>query len=157
VLAELRDIWEKRGAFIASTIINAVILLSAFFIGRYFKKKGPALYAITARAISPHLTQLLIGSFVVAVGFAAHWFKGKNQHWYGRIEVLFGIVSAFSIAVSLSADRPWLPQGATLVGCAYVIARGMNNMSDAKAKLNTRTGSRDRSSTSNTSRRTSGR
>jgi hypothetical protein len=114
------------------------IALFAVVIGHFAKTKGLALYALTARTIGPHLTQISIGTIVACIGFAAHWFKGKSQHWYGMVEVIFGIVSGFSIALNLSADHPWLPQGARLVGCAYVIARGMNNVSEAKAKRKAR-------------------
>jgi hypothetical protein len=131
----LRQAWL---GFVFSSLVNVAIVLVAISLGRLARTKGPALYAMTSRAIGPHLTQFIIGASVVFIGFAAHWFKGKSQRWYGRVEVLFGIASGFSIALNLSADHAWLPQGATLVGCAYVIARGLNNSSEAKAKLTTR-------------------
>jgi hypothetical protein len=67
-------------------------------------------------------------------GDSGCWIWRGNWCGYGTVEIIFWIVSGFSIAFSLQPDKPWMPQGATLVGCAYVIARGMNNVHEAKPK-----------------------
>ena len=73
--------------------------------------------------------------FAVAVlpaGYFASRFKQKNQWRYGLVEVVVGIATAFGVTVQLKGVQP--PQGLTLVAAAYVVARGFNNMSDARKK-----------------------
>ena len=48
--------------------------------------------------------------------------------------MVFGTVSAFAIAAAFTPERAMLPQCASLLGCTYVIARGLNNISEANAK-----------------------
>lgn len=107
-------------------------------------KHGRALYVAMILALGPHIVQIGIGVIVVGFGIGAHWFRRLNQRWYGMVEVVFGAVSGFTIAFSMIPSRPAPSQWASLVGCAYVVARGLNNMSDAKAKLNTRTSAASR-------------
>jgi hypothetical protein len=122
---------------ILGTTLSELALLVLFAVGliasgRGLLFKGPPLYSWAARTIGTYLTHLIIGAVVVFLGIAAHWFKGKNQRWYGMVEVLFGSISGFGIALNISPRNSWLTQGAALVGCAYVIARGLNNIADAK-------------------------
>jgi hypothetical protein len=48
------------------------------------------------------------------------------------IEVIFGTMSGFSIAFGITPDRATLVQWASLVGCSYVVARGLSNMYEGK-------------------------
>jgi hypothetical protein len=98
---------------------------------------GPRLYKLSTRLIGPHLTQVLIAIAVICMGVIAHWFKRLNQRSYGIVEVVFGCVSGLCIALSMTPATAALTQWASLVGCSYVVARGLNNMYDAKSKLNT--------------------
>jgi hypothetical protein len=54
---------------------------------------------------------ITIGVVVILVGIFAHWFKRRNQRWYGIVEVIFGIISAFSVAFAMSSDSRYCPSG----------------------------------------------
>jgi len=112
-----------RGFVLLLTLISAINTIIV---------KGHDIYSATARIVGPHITQIAIGVLVTVMGVFARRFKLKNLRWYGIVEVMFGIISGFSVAFTLSAAKPWIPQGPTLVGCAYVIARGLNNIADSK-------------------------
>ena len=77
------------------------------------------------------LTQFLIALTVTAIGVAAFSFKRKNKKWYGNVEVIVGILSAFFVARSMGPNKFDLAKWSTLAGCAYVIARGLGNRDDA--------------------------
>ena len=72
-----------------------------------------------------------LGLTVVAVGYVAHRFKRISQRWYGVVEVAFGVASGFAVAFSIYTPSPSVTQWATLIGCAYVLTRGLNNVYDA--------------------------
>ena len=87
------------------------------------------------RTIGLRATQVIIAVGVTFLGFMAHSFKKKNQKWYGRVEMLFGFLTAFIVAGTLSSGTLELARWATLAGAAYVIARGRGNTEEAKAKV----------------------
>jgi len=96
---------------------------------------GSLVFRWLARIFGIHVAQSAIFLVVIIVGTFAHWFKKKNQKWYGLVEVVFGAASAGSISFRMTPGPPLFTQWATLAGCAYVIARGLNNVSEAKRKL----------------------
>jgi len=86
------------------------------------------------QAASVHRAQAVIAGGIVAIGFAAFEFKKWNQLWYGTVEVSFGIASAFVLSFSTMPADMHLTQWASLVGCAFVVGRGRNNVEEARAK-----------------------
>ena len=103
-------------------------LLIIVFIPEYWR---PVFDYLIDR-LGTHGTQVVIGTGICLMGFGAHAFKKHNQFLYGVVEVIFGGSSAFAVALGISSRSATPSQWATLVGCAYVIARGLNNVSDAK-------------------------
>jgi hypothetical protein len=97
-----------------------------YFVDPYIdlakNKYGSLITSVTGRA--------LIGVFVILFGCSAHLFKMKNKLRYGQCEMLFGAVSAASIAGGLTTQDT-LSQWVGLAGSAYVVARGLNNWSEA--------------------------
>jgi len=91
-------------------------------------------YKLAAGAIGLHRLQLLFGSAVCGAGFGAHKFKQRKQWLYGFVEVWIGGLSCFAISLSMSPEKLDLARWASLIGAGYVIARGLNNMSDANKK-----------------------
>jgi hypothetical protein len=86
-----------------------------------------------------HLTQLLVSVLVIAVGWSAHRFKLRNKLWYGYVEVVFGAGSAIAVVsrvnfAAIEFRSLTLAQYAALVGTAYVVARGLNNITEAKER-----------------------
>jgi D-alanine-D-alanine ligase-like ATP-grasp enzyme len=77
-----------------------------------------------------------IGAAVVVagMGYSAYRFKKWKQWWYGLVEIAFGFFSVFPPLHGLNGSHDLIARWATLVGCAYVISRGLNNTSEAKAK-----------------------
>ncbi len=78
--------------------------------------------------------RLLICVVVVIFGFAAHFWKRANQYTYGIGEIFFGILGAAYVTFTIQSEKLLLSQWAALIGTAYVIARGLNNRSEARAK-----------------------
>jgi hypothetical protein len=64
----------------------------------------------------------------------AHWFKIENQKMYGAVEVAFGAVSAWTMHLVFQQNASPFAQYASLLGGAYVVARGLNNIKDANAR-----------------------
>lgn len=69
---------------------------------------------------------------VLAAGYGAHKFKKANKRLYGQVEVVFGIASSFFVAEQPTLTNT-LAKWTAAVGAAYVIARGLNNISEAEA------------------------
>jgi uncharacterized membrane protein (GlpM family) len=76
--------------------------------------------------------QAIVATVVFGMGVVAHWFKRMNQRWYGMVEVMLGAAAAVNISVRLMPGQTLLSQWEGLIGCAYVVARGLSNCSDAK-------------------------
>lgn len=84
-----------------------------------------------------HGTQLLAVVLVVLIGFAASKFKQRSKLYYGIVEVLFGMISSIAVVsrvnfTPLPVSQMTLAQVAALVGSVYVVARGFNNIQEAK-------------------------
>jgi uncharacterized membrane protein len=90
-----------------------------------------AFFAWAVRTVGLGLTQLFVALFITALGFGAHYFKRKNQRWYGNVEVVVGFLTALFIAGTLKPGSLDLSKWATLAGAAYVIARGLGNREGA--------------------------
>lgn len=114
-------------AFLVGTGVASVLQL----------KYHVSLFAVLTRLVGLHLAQLIAAAAVVVLGVCAHWFKRMNQQWYGLCEVLFAMAVAFQVASSMQPGLTALSQWATLGGATYVVARGLNNISDARAKKQT--------------------
>lgn len=78
----------------------------------------------------------VVCAVVIGLGVGAHYWKRMNQSSYGICEVIFGSLSGIFITFSLSLDTPLMSQWVGLGGSAYIIARGLNNVFEAKEKKN---------------------
>jgi hypothetical protein len=92
---------------------------------------------------------------VVSAGWSAHHFKRLNQLVYGYVEVFFGTISAIAIVsrtnfAAVQFTTLTLAQYGALVGCAYVVARGLNNVQDSRDRQ--RTGETETETTSSIQR-----
>jgi hypothetical protein len=111
-----------------------VAIMLAFIVVRGAIRYGPGVFSFCYRIFGLYGAQGGVALLVVLVGFAAHRFKQKRQRWYGLTEVAFGAVSGVSICFRLAPGASMFSQWAALVGCTYVIARGLNNIAEAKMK-----------------------
>jgi hypothetical protein len=96
--------------------------------------EGPVLKFLASPVVFLWFRVTIAGIVVLALGYVAHWFKRKNQLWYGRVEVIFGLGSALSIAYAAKSGFELSDHWATLAGCIYVVARGQNNQTEAATK-----------------------
>jgi hypothetical protein len=120
---------------------EAAFALAVFFalsaVALVLEKYGQRISQAVVWQLGLHVAQIAVSITVLAIGGLAHWFKSRNQSIYGLIEITFAASIAFSVTSGLSPDRPLLSQWATLGGCAYIVTRGLSNISEAK-KLTSR-------------------
>jgi hypothetical protein len=84
--------------------------------------------------MSAHEIAAAATGIVVVLGWIAHYFKKRSHYYYGFTEVCFAGSSAWAIGSGLSSHQALLSRWLALVAAAYIAARGLNNMSDSKAK-----------------------
>ena len=115
---------EGLGAFLFST----ALLLVSFGLVRTLAVLGPP----TLETMIRYHLELTLPLFVLGFGYAAHWFKTKSQYWYGCSEVAMATALALNVARGMNPGEPMFSRWAALVGTAYIVARGLSNISDAK-------------------------
>jgi uncharacterized membrane protein HdeD (DUF308 family) len=125
-------VFDKIHIFFSTAQSVAGIFAVVFFVIRGGIRYGPRLFALTSRLVGPYAAQIGVGVTVIALGVGAHKFKQRKQDWYGMVDVAFGSIGGLSICFTLSPGQTILSQWVGLTGCAYVIARGLNNISEAK-------------------------
>jgi hypothetical protein len=77
------------------------------------------------------MVRVALAVAIITIGAGAHVFKSRNKLRYGQTEVLFGGASAVKIATGMRPGESLFSQWVALAGAAYVVARGLNNWSDA--------------------------
>jgi hypothetical protein len=144
IRAELYGRWRPSLArFIALCALGSVIFAVAALAFLYGLL--PA-FEFLIRTFGLHQAQAIVGVLVISAGFAAHRLKRNHQQLYGFVEVCFGATSAISIAAGMSPGQALFSRWTALAGCTYVVARGLNNMSDASkqtARINQSAASND--------------
>ena len=128
---ELKKLKRNNNIALISAILSIFFLLDS----RY--NLSSALFNWVAHTTSLYGAQFLVAIVVVSMGVFAHWFKRMNQAWYGGVECAFGVIYGISTAFGIRPGEPMFGHWATLVGCIYIIARGLNNISDARGKART--------------------
>ena len=82
------------------------------------------------RALGQRLAQTVICLGVGLAGLSAYVFKKVSQLLYGISEVIFAGASAIHVVGKLSPGAAMATQWATLIGCVYIISRGLGNISE---------------------------
>ena len=72
---------------------------------------------------------------VLPAGYIIHRFKRFNQTYYGTVEVLFGIATGMGTTLGIKVFGA--AQGIAIMGAVYVVARGFNNIYEARKPKNT--------------------
>ena len=114
----------------AQDIFSIFALL--YFLLRAIIKYGPGWFVYASKIVGLYGAQAIVALAVIAIGVGAHKLKQKKQRWYGRIEVAFGAAAAVNLCFTLLPGQSLFSQWAALIGCAYIIARGLGNYTDAK-------------------------
>lgn len=107
-------------------VFAAVFDVVYFYASRVFWALGRA---FGVRGAEVALVVLLFG-----VAWLAFEFKRRQQGWYGLCEIGFGITSGATVAATMVPGSSTLPQWMALVGCGYIIVRGMTNVRELREK-----------------------
>jgi hypothetical protein len=126
--------WAER---VAAFLQILVVLLSAAMTFLSPFRSFAHFFIWFNRVAGERVLGFMLFAGVINMGVVAHQFKKQNQLWYGVVEVIFGAAYGFSTAFSIKPLDQGFGRWATLVGCTYIIARGLNNISEAKARLST--------------------
>jgi hypothetical protein len=121
---------EKRGDYFDKFIrILAGVLAAAGPQG--LKLYGSEGFAKAIRLVGLHKTQIILALLMILAGICAYFFKQMTQQWYGFVEAIFGGSAVVAVVLGILPSSATPAQWATLVGSAYVIARGLNNWAEA--------------------------
>jgi hypothetical protein len=123
-------ITKRRSSRAEDTVslgIAAIVFIAWYKFGR-----GES--TILLLALAGHSNQLMIAFLTIFAGLFAYIFKLRNQTRYGTIEILFGVVSAFGISLSSSGTTNVFARLTALIGCAYVISRGLGNRFEGRRR-----------------------
>jgi len=96
------------------------------------KRFGSRAFAALTDIAGLYGARLSVIGGIITVGVIAYFIKQYNQRLYGVVEALFGASAVAAVALGISPLSPTPAQWATLVGSGYVIARGLNNVADAR-------------------------
>jgi hypothetical protein len=121
---------NPRRRFIYNVLIGVPLAAASFFGTLVAAPWITLMLSSVAAKTGVATAQLLIGVCVVGAGTFAYWFKNENPLLYGKLEVIFGALSALVVSRGTDPENITLAQWATLIGAAYVVARGLNNMSE---------------------------
>jgi hypothetical protein len=121
---------RNEQASLSLQVLTVLTCIAFLFISKFHLFQS--FFIAVSDVTGLHGAQFILGVGVLVAGFFAHWFKQKSQKWYGFLEVVFGLCYGFSVAFSIRPGEPMFARWATLVGCVYIVARGLNNQSDAK-------------------------
>ena len=81
--------------------------------------------SVDARA---HIFLAIIAAVIGCIGFDL---KLRKQHWYGALEVIFGIVLAYqSMSNTKASDKLQLALSLQYFAAIYVVIRGLTNVFD---------------------------
>lgn len=89
-------------------------------------------YEFLKHTVGVQGTQYVIAASVIGAGIAAYFFRKTSQYIYRLVEVLFAAIAAIRISLRLQPQQILFTEWVALVGCAYVVARGVSNMSEAR-------------------------
>ena len=83
---------------------------------------------------------LILALLTIFLGVVAHAFRKTNKLRYGQVEVLFGMVSAVSIA--FATGQTVFARTVSLAAAAYVVASGLNNWDEQLVEHGDKRGNR---------------
>lgn len=128
-LMAVQTYYTPRGAIRMRDIMNALVSAALFVSVLDY---GDLIYDRLVSEVGSHAIQIGIAVATITIGTLAHWLRGKNQTLYGLIEIAFAVASAFVITQGMSTAKGLLAQVTALVGCAYVVARGLGNVAEGR-------------------------
>lgn len=132
---EKRHLEYPRKEWIRASLATFISSLICFAGIGYFATHGTNGLSVLTRLFGLYGMRVFVGVVVVGCGIAGYFWKRKNQYSYGLGEIVFGVLVIFYVTFRIEPGNSYLSQWSALVGSAYVIARGLNNRADGRAKL----------------------
>ena len=120
-----RDILDwliLSGFALAIFFLADVVILLAPYAGQG--------YSWAMQTLGLQAAHLLLAASVISLGIGAFFFKTDYQPAYGVVELLFAAVGAVIAARQIHPGGDWSGQIATLIGCVYIVSRGLGNIKD---------------------------
>lgn len=100
-----------------ATLLN----LATSYVGQVFSQ----------RTITTKLQ--IVGSMtVLLIGTCAYVVRLQRQFWYGALEVAAAVLVAINTMGTAKPNQETLAQDTALIGAAYIVVRGLNNMVEGK-------------------------
>ena len=129
----------SAGSWKASLTINISLALLIILLGTVITT-GPVSksYLDLQRTLGFYATQALMVSIVLFLGWAAWQLKRRKQFGYGLTEVCFAGVSTCRATIGLSRGTFDLAHTILILGCVYIAARGISNMSEGRRESSAR-------------------
>jgi len=127
-----KEAHRKPRLGLAHILVAVMLSLPLTTVGILFDRVNDILTVLEDRS-STTTMRVFVALFLIVLGFAAYAWKRIHQTSYGMIEVGFGCIAVIFIALTLGHDSI-LSKWIGLVSGTYVIARGMNNISEATEK-----------------------
>jgi hypothetical protein len=125
---------QAVGESLLRIVLSTLLGLGMTFVFAEAQQHGAKLFFYLGRLLGVRGAQVVLIVCVCVTGWFAHEYKRRQQIRYGMLEVLFGVVSAVSVGFSMIPGNSTLTQWVALVGSGYVIARGLNNVSDGRTE-----------------------
>jgi hypothetical protein len=115
-------------------VVSSALAVVMTFVFAEAQQHGAKLFSYLGHLLGVRGAQIVLITVICAAGWFAHEYKRRQQIRYGMLEVLFGVVSAVSVGLSMIPGNSTLTQWVALVGSGYVIARGLNNVRDGRTE-----------------------
>jgi len=126
-IVEIRDAGLKYWKIGSGLFAVVWLLSSAVIVVMPYVREG---FLRLLQIFGVQVTQLLISLIVIALGSFAFLFKQKRLHSYGLVEVIFAAVAAVIASRQIKPNTEWAGPIASLIGCVYIVSRGLSNMRD---------------------------
>ena len=123
---------ERRKEALA--LIKAAFPFSPSLIAFCIATYGDRVLPFLTRVLGLYGMRSVVLGTVIGLGFCAHFWKRKYQYTYGVGELIFACMATAFIASRIVPGQSVLSQWVALGGAVYVIARGLNNISEAREK-----------------------
>jgi hypothetical protein len=115
----------RRFWWLLSVALFLLVVAAIFFPTNLSSAWNGLISFLTTLNLSPD--HVFIGTVVIFAGVVAYTFKKISKYWYGICEVVFASLTAVGIAAEPSQGK-WLKYA----GTAYIVARGIANISDGQ-------------------------
>lgn len=121
---------KQRWFYFITTVSLILTGVSIFKV----EESGPTIFAFLNSSFASGTIALILATVAGGAGFIAFAFKLFNKWLFGAVEVVFGVVSAYTISLTIMPGKLVLSQWTSLAACAYIVARGLTNAYEASEK-----------------------